>query len=202
MEETQPPPKGLGGYAPKLKPRDDLQTLSKRGWGKNWGWRGPCPLPGGLGDVPPENLKRGKLPAPVTPPPSGTQGIGGPSANEGGEKGGPGGVAPWQGAWGMCPQNKTKGLAADFYQPATEWDPKRWQTLSKRGWGKNLGVEGAQPPPRGSGGCAPKTKTKGLAADFYQPAAEWDSKRWQTLSKRGGKMRAHYVRTNLAIPSP
>jgi len=82
--------------------------LSANEGGEKGGSRGLSLLAGGLGDVPPENLKRGKLPAPVTPPPSGTQGISGPSANEGG-KGGPGGVAPWQGAWGMCPQKTLKG---------------------------------------------------------------------------------------------
>ena len=37
---------------------------------------------------------------------------------------------------------------------AYEWDPRHWQTLSPRG--RAMGVEGAQPPPRGFGRCAPK----------------------------------------------
>jgi len=41
------------------------------------------------------------------------------------------------------------------------------------------------PPPRGLGGRAPKTKTRGSAANFCQPASEWDSKLWRTISKRG-----------------
>jgi len=84
----------------KLKIRGELLTLpnllpsgaqnvsgpSANEGGEKGGPGGRSPLAGGLGDVPPENLKKGKLPAPVTPLPSGTQGIGGPSANEGGEK--------------------------------------------------------------------------------------------------------------------
>ena len=47
---------------------------------------------------------------------------------------GGGGVVHSQG--GMCPQNKGRGKVANSYQPAAGWDPKRWWTLSKRGWGK------------------------------------------------------------------
>ena len=36
----------------------------------------------------------------------------------------------------MCPQNKGKGKVANSYQPAAGWDPKRWWTINKRGWGK------------------------------------------------------------------
>jgi len=38
-----------------------------------------------------------------------------------------------------------------------EWDPKRWRTLSQRGWAK--GVQGAEPPGKGLWGVSPhKTK--------------------------------------------
>ena len=111
-------------------------------------------MAGGLGDVPPENLKRGKLPAPVTPPPSGTQGIGGPSANEGGKKGGPGGVASWQGAWGdVPPENLKRGkLPAPVAPPpngtqgigglsANEGGKKGVQGLIRVGfWGNYAGI--------------------------------------------------------------
>jgi len=68
------------------------------------------PPPRGMGDVPPKLKLRGKLLTLTNPPPSGTQNLGKPPANEGGQKlGGGGGRAPSQGAWGMCPQNKNKG---------------------------------------------------------------------------------------------
>jgi len=46
--------------------------------------------------------------------------------------------------------------------------PERWQTLSQRGG--QWGVEGAAPPPRGFGGCAPKFSKKGKAANSCHPA--------------------------------
>ncbi len=94
------------------------------------------------------------------------------------QKGGPGDFAPWQGAWGMCPQKdksggwrglcplpgglggvppgKTKqGASSLLLQPGHEWDPERRQTPSQRGWEK-IGVQGgAKPPCRGAAGCVP-----------------------------------------------
>ena len=61
-----------------------------------------------------------------------------------------------RGQWGMCPHKTLKGEAANPFKPATEWDSKPWRSLSKRGWGKNLGVEGAEPPPRGPWGMCPQ----------------------------------------------
>jgi len=46
------------------------------------------------------------------------------------------------------------------------------------------GVEVAQPPPRGSGGCAPKN-LKGASSPLLPARHEWDPKRRQTLSPRG-----------------
>jgi len=67
---------------------------------------------------------------------------------------------PPKGQWGMCPHKTLKGEAANPFKPATEWDSRRWQTLSKRGWEKP-GVEGATPPPRGPWGMCPQNKNKG-----------------------------------------
>ena len=61
---------------PQIELRDELLTLanllpsgtqnlgepSANEGGKNWGWRGRSPIPGGLGDVPPKLKARGKLP--------------------------------------------------------------------------------------------------------------------------------------------
>jgi len=46
-------------------------------------------------------------------------------------------------------------------------------------------VEGAQPPPRGFGGCAPRIKKEGVSSPPLQPRHEWGPKPWQTLSLRG-----------------
>jgi hypothetical protein len=58
-----------------------------------------------MGDVPPQNLEKGRAVNPCNPATSGTQNAGNPSANEGGQKGVEGAQAPSQGVWGMCPQN-------------------------------------------------------------------------------------------------
>jgi len=44
------------------------------------------------------------------------------------------------------------------------------------------GVEGAQPPPRGLGGCAPKIFKEGASSQLLPPRHEWDPKRQRTLS--------------------
>jgi hypothetical protein len=133
------------------------------------------------------------LPTLATPPRVGTQNAGEPKANGGGQMGGSrGAMPPWRGAWGVSPHENLKGASYQPLQPAHEWDPKRWRILSQRGWGR--GVEGAQPLPRGFGGCAPKIKKRGRVAHInlkgasyqpLQPAHEWDPKRWRILSQRG-----------------
>jgi len=60
----------------------------------------------------------------------------------------------------MCPQNSKKGTAVNPCNPAHEWDPKRWQTQSPRGW-ENGGYRGAKPPWRGAVGGAPPQNLKG-----------------------------------------
>jgi hypothetical protein len=127
------------------------------------------------------------------------------------------------GGCGGCPPYETlKGESSQPLQPRHEWDPKRWQTLSPRGWANGgsrgakppwrglwdvprsrrlksaslkkvglrrpsfkLGVEGASPPPRGLGGCAPKIFKEGASCQLLHTRHEWDPKPWQTLSPRG-----------------
>ena len=50
-----------------------------------------------------------------------------------------------------------------------EWDPKRWRTLSQRGWAK--GVQGAEPPGKGLWGVSPHKTKRGseLPALATQP---------------------------------
>ena len=61
--------------------------------------------------------------------------------------GGPWGQPHSGGLWGVCPFTPTKVSLLDRGRPSP--------TLIK------LGVEGAQPPPRGHGGCAPKNIKRG-----------------------------------------
>ena len=99
-------------------------------------------MAGGLGDVPPENLKRGKLPAPVTLPPSGTQGVSGPSANEGGEKGVQGGKAPWRGVWGVSPHETLKGESCHLLQTRLRVGLKALANPQQTRAGKNWRARG------------------------------------------------------------
>ena len=117
-------------------------------------------------------------------PTSGTQDAGEPSASEGGQMGDPGGKAPWQGVWGMCPQKPKEGASCQPLQPAHEWDPERWRILSQRGRGR--GVEGAQPLPRGFGGCAPKIKKRGRVAHISHPATSGTQNAGEPLAANGG----------------
>jgi hypothetical protein len=65
-------------------------------------------------------------------------------------------------AWGCPPTKPKEGASRHPLQPRHEWDPKRWQTLSLRGWA-NGGGGGASPLPGGLGG-APKNQNRGRAA--------------------------------------
>jgi len=70
----------------------------------------PNPLTPGEGGVLLSPL-RGGAKGEVNPPTSGTQNHGKPSAREGGQTEVQGAQAPWQGVWGMCPQNFQKGAS-------------------------------------------------------------------------------------------
>ncbi len=82
---------------------------------------GEAPMPGGLGDVPPEKQIKGRVVHSCNLATRGTLNPGKPRANEGGEKpGGGGGEAPSRGAWGVSPQkNQLKGREGDSRNPAT-----------------------------------------------------------------------------------
>jgi hypothetical protein len=78
---------------------------------------------------------------------SGTKTPGKPSANEDGPKGGPGGEAPMAGGVGCALFTPTKVSLFEKGRPSP--------TITK------AGVEGAPPPPRGFGGCAPTKPERG-----------------------------------------
>jgi len=88
--------------------------------------------------------RSGEGPGERLTPTSGTQNVGKPSACGGGQMGGSRGAKPpWRGVvGGVPPQNQKRGQVASISNPAHEWDPERWQTLSLRGWA-NGGSRGA-----------------------------------------------------------
>jgi len=86
----------------------------------------------------PQNFqRRGEVANSCHPATSGTQNSGEPSAHEGGKTWGvQGGEAPLAGGFGGVPHKTLKGASCPPKQTRPEWDPKRRQTLSQRGWGK------------------------------------------------------------------
>jgi len=70
-----------------------------------WGVQGgAAPWQGVVGDVPPQNQKKGRVARISNPATGGTQNAGKPKAHEGGQRGVQGAKPPWRGVWGMCPQ--------------------------------------------------------------------------------------------------
>jgi hypothetical protein len=126
------------------------------------GVEGAQPPPRGHGGCAPKNIKRGnESPTLATPPRVGAKTLANPEPTGVGKRGSRG-LAPWQGVWGMCPQNKKEGASCQLLHARHEWDPKRRQTLSQRGWGK--GVQGAAGPLAGGvGGVPPQNQKKGAS---------------------------------------
>ena len=107
---------------PATPPRVGPKTLANprpTGVGKR-GSKGLGPLAGGCGGCAPTIPKRGRVATPFNLATSGTQNVGEPSANGGGQTGGPGGGAPWQGVVGdVPPETENRGRAAHISNPAT-----------------------------------------------------------------------------------
>jgi hypothetical protein len=147
--------------SPAIPPRVGPETLANpqpTRVGKPGGPGGRSPLAGAVGGVPPRNQKRGRGARINNPATSGTQDAGKPSANEGGQTGGPGGASPLAGGCGgVPPRNQKRGRGARINNPATSGTQNVGEPKANEGG--QSGVEGAQPPPRGFGGCAP-TKLK------------------------------------------
>jgi len=83
----------------------------------------------------------------------------------------------------MRPQNKKDGASCQLLQPRHEWDPKRWRTLSPRGWADGGG--GGAVPSQGVWGMCPQNKKDGTSCQLLQTCYEWDPNRRRTLSLRG-----------------
>jgi len=88
--------------------------------------------------------------------PSGTQNAGEHLAHGGGQTRGPGGEAPWRGVVGGIPppRNLKEERVAHISNPATSGTQDAGEPLARGGGSR--GWRGA-PPPRGLGGCAPKS---------------------------------------------
>ncbi len=99
-----PPPFAVAEPGFRVPPEDGLQEMPPRP--QFW-----C-----CGGTPPTSPRQGDS-VPLQPGHEGK--TGGRSPHPGGLRGGPGGKAPWQGVWGMCPQkNQLKGREGNSCNPA------------------------------------------------------------------------------------
>ena len=168
VQGAEPPGRGLWGVSPHetlkgdgcqpLQPRHEWdpklwQTLSPRGWATG-GPGGKAPWRGAVGGVPPQKQKRERAAHISNLATSGTQNPGKSLANEGGKTGGGGGGAPWQGVWGMCPQNFERGGELPPLAHPPRVGPKTLANHQPTGVGEP-GVQGAKPPGGGPWGMCP-----------------------------------------------
>jgi len=131
------------------------------------GARGAKPPGGGYGGCPPTKPKKGRAANSRHPATSGAQNAGKSLANGGGKLGVEGAQAPWQGVWGMCPQNfQRRGEQLTLVTPPRV-GPKTLANSQPTRVGK-LGVQGAKPPWQGRGGCPPQNQ-KGASSHPLQP---------------------------------
>jgi len=113
---------------PKTLANPQLTGVGKGGPG------GRSPHGGGLWGVSPHKFKRGgEAPTLTNPLRVGPRTLANLQPTGVGTKGGPGGTSPLAGGVG-----DVKGGSSQPLQPCHEWDPKRWQTLSLRGWVQSL----------------------------------------------------------------
>jgi len=89
------------------------------------------------------------LPTPETRPRAGPKTLANPQLTGVGKTGVQGAKPPWQGVWGVPPKKQKEGASCPHLNPRHEWDPKRWRTLSLRGWAKG-----------GARGMCPHKKTR------------------------------------------
>jgi hypothetical protein len=75
---------------------------------------------------------------------------------------------PWQGVWGMCPQNKKGGELPTLATPPRV-GPKTPANPQPTGVGK-WGSRGRKPPGGWHGGCPPTNSKKGRVARISNPA--------------------------------
>ena len=159
-----------GGELPTLAtpPRVGPKTLAnpKPTRVGNGGPGGGAPWRGVVGGVPPQNLKRGRLPTPANLAMGETQNAGKPQANGGGQNGGPVGRSPpGGGLWGVSPHETKRGGELPTLATPPRVGPKTLANPKPTGVGKG--------GPRGRGGCAPAKPTVPLHpySTHLQPGA-------------------------------
>jgi hypothetical protein len=114
--------------------------------GGETGVEGAEPPPRGFGGCAPKNIKiRGELPPLANPPRVGPKTSANPQPPGVGKGGSRGAKPPWQGVWGMCPQNKKRGRVAHISNPPRV-GPKTLANPQPTGVGKGGGSRGAEPP--------------------------------------------------------
>ena len=126
---------------------------------------GGAPWRGVVGGVPPQNLKRGRLPIPANLATGGTQNAGKPQAHEGGEWGPVGRSPPGGGLWGVSPHKTSKGDGCQPLQTPPRVGPKTLANPQPTRVGKGGS--------RGRGGCPPAKPTVPLHpySTHLQPGA-------------------------------
>jgi hypothetical protein len=142
--------------------------------------------------VPPKFQRRGEQLTPVTPPTSGTQNAGKPSAHGGGQKqGGPGGRSPHGGGlWEVSPHETLKG--GEQPPPATppRVGPKTPANPQPTGVGKNGGSRGAKPPLQGVvGGVPPQIQKRRRIATLATPPTSGTQNAGEPSAHGGGQKR-------------
>jgi hypothetical protein len=136
---------------------------------------------------PHEALKRGEQSTPATPPTSGTQNAGEPSANEGGQMGVQGAKPPGGGFGGVSPHETLK--RGEQLTPATppRVGPKTPASPKPTRVGK-WGSRGRSPLAGGLGGVPPRNLKKGRAVNPCNPATSGTQNAGEPLAHEGGQM--------------
>jgi hypothetical protein len=143
---------------PRVGPRTLVNPQPTR-VGKIGGSRGASPPWRGLWGCPPTKSKEGASCHISNPPASGAQNAGEPSAYEGGPRGVQGAKPPGGGLWGVSPHKTKRGGELPTLATPPRVGPKTPANPKPAGVGKT-GVQGAEPPGRGFGGCATRTRIK------------------------------------------
>ena len=144
------------------------------------------PWQGAVGGVSPQRQKRERVAHISEPATSGTQNVGKPQANGGGKMGGSRGPqAPWRGAVGVPPHKDKRGNELPTLATPPRVGPKTLANPKPTGVGK--GVQGAKPPGRGFGGCAPKNQERGRVANPCNPARSGTQNAGEPSAYGGGK---------------
>ena len=116
----------------------------------------------------PQNKTRGRVATLATPPRVGPKTPASPRPTGVGN-GGPGGAAPWQGIWGMCPHETLKGDELPTLATPPRVGPKRPASPQPTGVG-NGGPGGASPLAGGLGDVLPRNFERGRVAHISNPA--------------------------------